>query len=112
MAKRERLTALGTLQAQDIEQLVGDAELSKLFGEMEKNLDKPELGTAVKFINGNIVVSGKRRSDMVVKPQALAKAERICQGNLDIPPKQKASLLGSRLFSKRQDYTLPALVQK
>jgi aspartyl-tRNA(Asn)/glutamyl-tRNA(Gln) amidotransferase subunit B len=40
--KRDRLAKLGFLQAQDIEQLINDVELSSRFAELEKKISNPE----------------------------------------------------------------------
>ena len=111
--KRERLLGLGTLQMQDIEQLVGDAELSKLFGEMEEKLKKPELiKIAANFILNDI--AGQRKKDPTWLPaSALLQevVEKYADGTL-ASPQAKASLLAGHVVETTSDDTLPALVQK
>lgn len=59
---RSRLVALGFLQEQDIEQLMGDTELAALFNAVAHDLSKPELvKIAANFILND--VAGKRKKD-------------------------------------------------
>jgi len=59
--KRDRLAKLGFLQAQDIEQLIDDVELSQLFAQMEEKFTEIEpLKIAANFILNDIAGSAKR----------------------------------------------------
>jgi aspartyl-tRNA(Asn)/glutamyl-tRNA(Gln) amidotransferase subunit B len=110
--KRERLAGLGFLQHQDIEQLVGDAELSALFAEMEQMLGKPELvKIAANFLLNDI--AGQRKKDPFWLPQPMLLKEVVeayAAGTL-ASPQAKASILSGALVTTAGADIVPALVQ-
>lgn len=111
--KRIRLGNLGFLQTQDIEQLVADAELGALFGEMEQELGTPELvKVAANFILNDI--AGQRKKDAAWMPKApLLKevVEQYAAGKL-ASPQAKQSILTGVLVEAGDASALPELVQK
>jgi len=111
--KRARLAELGLLQVQDIEQLVGDAELSAFFSEMETKLAKPErIKIAANFILNDI--AGQRKKDATWLPSAglFAEVVELYAAGKIASPQAKNSLLSGVLVEAAGDDTLPALVQK
>ncbi len=112
-AKRERLQKLG-LQAQDIEQLVEDAELSVLFTQMEALLDAPEaLTIAANFILNDI--AGNRKKDPSwALPAAAFLAEvvtKFSKGTI-ASPQAKSSILSGVMAEAINPEVIPAIAQK
>lgn len=112
--KRERLASLGFLQAQDIEQLIGDTELSALFATMETLLQKSELiKIAANFILNDI--AGQRKKDSIWPvPEAAFLAEivkKYADGAIASPQAKQAIITG-KLVTAIDNAALPALVQK
>lgn len=111
--KRTRLANLGFLQTQDIEQLVGDAELSVFFAAMEQELKEAELiKVAANFLLND--VAGQRKKDPVWLPEKALFAtvvRKFAQGEL-ASPQAKASLLGGALIETASADMIPALVAK
>ncbi|MBY0472753.1 Asp-tRNA(Asn)/Glu-tRNA(Gln) amidotransferase subunit GatB [Patescibacteria group bacterium] len=112
--KRERLTALGFLQSQDIEQLVGDAKLAALFGEMEKELDSPEMiKIAANFILNDIAGQLKKDASWAI-PEAVFLSEvvrKYADGTMASPQAKQAILTG-KIVAAIDNAALPVLVQK
>lgn len=92
---RERLRAMGFLQEQDIEQLVGDAQLTELFAAVEsKNADPATLKVAANFILNDI--AGQVKKDPTWQlPSADFLLEVIAkyQSGAIASPQAKASIL-------------------
>ncbi|MCX6819770.1 MAG: Asp-tRNA(Asn)/Glu-tRNA(Gln) amidotransferase subunit GatB [Candidatus Adlerbacteria bacterium] len=111
--KRERLKSLGFLQEQDIEQLVGDFELSVLFTEIEKKLTQPELlKIAANFILNDIAGQRKKKPEWLPRAELIIEVvEKYAEGKL-ASPQAKASILAGTLVATIDESTLPALVQK
>jgi aspartyl-tRNA(Asn)/glutamyl-tRNA(Gln) amidotransferase subunit B len=99
--KREHLESLGFLQKQDIEQLVGDLHLARLFSQLETELKEGELvKIAANFILNDIV--GERRKN----PQwELPSAKHISSVVRDYRDKKissyqaKSSIVGGTMVS-------------
>ncbi|HVY72515.1 MAG TPA: Asp-tRNA(Asn)/Glu-tRNA(Gln) amidotransferase subunit GatB [Candidatus Paceibacterota bacterium] len=111
--KRARLSSLGFLQPQDIEQLVGDAELSAFFSHMEAELKEPELvKIAANFILNDI--AGQRKKDPIWLPKETLLVEVVrgfAQGKL-ASPQAKASILSGELVETASASMIPQLVAK
>ncbi len=112
--KRTRLNNLGFLQVQDIEQLVGDTELSNLFGKIEKILtDSALVKTAANFILNDIVGQKKKDSKWSL-PDAVFLAEvvrKYHEGTMASPQAKQAIVTG-KMVAPADDSALPALVEK
>ncbi|MBY0293780.1 Asp-tRNA(Asn)/Glu-tRNA(Gln) amidotransferase subunit GatB [Patescibacteria group bacterium] len=112
--KRERLAALGFLQSQDIEQLVGDAELATLFGVMEKTLSEPEhIKIAANFILNDIV--GQRKKDptwIIPTAEFIADVVKKYADGTMASPQAKQAILTGKIVAAIDNSALPALVQK
>jgi aspartyl-tRNA(Asn)/glutamyl-tRNA(Gln) amidotransferase subunit B len=113
--KRKRLRDLGFLQEQDVEQLVSDAELAALFGEVEQILaqSKDELKIAVNLILNNVV--GQKRKDPSWLPPAAALLAEIARGKqagtLSAPQVNKA-IVEKKIVAAISDDALVAIVEK
>jgi aspartyl-tRNA(Asn)/glutamyl-tRNA(Gln) amidotransferase subunit B len=110
--KRERLAKLGILQPQDIEQLVGDAELSALFAEMEQMLKEPEhVKIAANFLLNDI--AGQRKKDPAWLPTSslLKEVTELYAAGTLASPQAKVSILGGKVVATASDDLVPALVQ-
>jgi aspartyl-tRNA(Asn)/glutamyl-tRNA(Gln) amidotransferase subunit B len=108
-AKRERYARLGFLQAQDIEQLVEDAELADFFDSAAKRLGAPGPVKAAANLLLNFV-AGIRKD----KPAWLPDAEvfvAVIEKNLPAP-QAKSSLLGGTVAAVADARALPAIAQK
>jgi aspartyl-tRNA(Asn)/glutamyl-tRNA(Gln) amidotransferase subunit B len=111
--KRARLAELGFLQAQDIEQLVADVELSKLFAQMEERLQKPELiKIAANFILNDIAGQRKKDATWLPAPELLVQVVKKYAAGDIASPQAKSSLLSGVLVEAASADALPALVQK
>ena len=113
-AKRERLQKLGFLQAQDVEQLVNDFELTKLFEAVEKILIEPELiKIAANFVLNDVV--GQRRKDPTwAFPTAthLAEVTKSFKESVMSSPQAKQAIITGKMVATVDDSTLPAIVEK
>lgn len=111
--QRERLQALGFLQEQDIEQLVGDSELGTLFTQAKEKLHNPELvKIAANFILNDI--AGQRKKDPTWLPAVdllVVIVEKYHSGEL-ASPQAKSSILGGTLVAAGDSTLLPELVRK
>jgi len=112
--KRDRLAKLGFLQAQDIEQLVGDVELSTLFAEVEKKLTNPEaLKVAANFILNDI--AGQRKKDAA---WALPSVEFLCEvtnqfvSGAIASPQAKQAIVTGKMVAAMETGALTAIAQK
>ena len=98
--KRGRLRGLGFLQDQDVEQLVGDFELSRLFSLVEAELKEPEL---VKVAANYILnfVAGERKKN----PAWLPKTEIVAAvvKNKLPSPQARSSILGGVIAAVASD---------
>jgi aspartyl-tRNA(Asn)/glutamyl-tRNA(Gln) amidotransferase subunit B len=112
--KRERLSQLGFLQAQDIEQLVGDFELAKLFDEVATELKDSELvKTAANFILND--VAGKRKKDAtwpLPTVAHLAEVTRLYQAGKLPSPQAKSSILSGQIAEVVDESSLAEVVDK
>lgn len=111
--KRERLGALGFLQSQDIEQLIGDEELAGLFARMEEKLKGPELRTAANFILNDI--AGARKKDPAWRvPSADFLAEVVSSFNAGSisSPQAKSSILSGVITAAGDTSELPKIAKK
>ncbi len=102
------------LQAQDVEQLLGDFELSGLFAEVEAELGEAELSkTAANFILNDI--AGQRKKDpawpLPTAAHLVEVVKKYHQGVIGSPQAKQAILTG-KLVATVDDATLPTLVQK
>ncbi len=112
--KRERLAALGFLQSQDIEQLVGDEKLAALFGEMETTLKSPELiKSAANFILNDIAGQLKKDPQWSIPAAAFLTdvVKKYAEGTMASPQAKQAILTGT-IVAAIDNAALPALVQK
>jgi len=111
--KRNRLAKLGYLQAQDIEQLINDVELSQLFADMEKKLSSPELvKVAANFILNDI--AGQRKKDPTWLPSTdllVEVVQKFSEGVL-ASPQAKTSILSGKVTEVADASMLPAIAQK
>ena len=112
--KRDRLAKLGILQQQDIEQLVGDVELSVLFADVEKKLTNSEtLKIAANFILNDI--AGQRKKDAA---WVLPSAEFLCEvtnqyvSGAIASPQAKQALLTGKITIAMDDSVLAVIAQK
>jgi aspartyl-tRNA(Asn)/glutamyl-tRNA(Gln) amidotransferase subunit B len=109
--KRARLSELGFLQQQDIEQLVGDAELSVFFARMEAELkDKELVKVAANFLLND--VAGARKKDPTWLPEVglfSTVVRKFAKGEL-ASPQAKASITSGTLVETASASTLPELV--
>jgi len=112
--KRERLAQLGFLQQQDIEQLVGDVELSELFAATEKKLTNADaLKAAANFILNDI--AGQRKKDV---QWTLPSAEFLCEVTQQFvsgaiaSPQAKQAILTGKMVAAFNNEELPAIAQK
>ena len=112
-AKRERLQTLG-LQSQDVEQLLGDFELTTLFDETEGKLKDPErLKLAANFILN--VIAGQRKKDPHWQlPQAdfLIEVVTKYQDGTLASPQAKSSILSGVLAQAGDVALIPTIAQK
>lgn len=111
--KRDRLSGLGFLQAQDVEQLIGDPELTLLFNEIERTFTNGEqIKVGANFILNDI--AGQRKKDPAWLPSSelLAEVVRKYTAGEIASPQAKASLISGKLVEAVQNDALPALVAK
>lgn len=78
--KRARLSSFGFLQKQDIEQLVNDSELTGLFSEVEKILNKPDLIKTAANLILNFIVGERRNRPGWPLPTASFLAQAVQSG--------------------------------
>jgi aspartyl-tRNA(Asn)/glutamyl-tRNA(Gln) amidotransferase subunit B len=111
--KRARLSALGFLQAQDVEQLIDDAALSQLFAYTEQHLEGIEqLKIAANFILND--VAGERKKNPTWLPEAdhLVKVVESFYKKEIASPQAKSSLLTGIMAEAADPHMLPAIAQK
>jgi len=112
--KRERLGKLVFLQAQDVEQLVGDASLGELWTHIEQRLTNQELlKIAANFILNDI--AGQMKKDPAWPPPS---ADYLCEvvekyhaGTL-ASPQAKSSILSGTMARMLNADTLPELARR
>lgn len=111
--KRARYKALGFLQEQDIEQLVGDPFLSELFGQVEQKLLQPEhMKVAANFILND--VAGERRKNpawTVSAEHLVAVVEKYASG-VFASPQAKASIISGVFAEVSEAHLLPDIAKK
>jgi aspartyl-tRNA(Asn)/glutamyl-tRNA(Gln) amidotransferase subunit B len=111
--KRTRLGELGFLQAQDIEQLVADAELAMLFAEMEAHLTSPdEIKIAANFILNDVAGQRKKNPTWLPKASLLKEVVQGYAAGTLASPQAKASILGGALVETASASMIPELVAK
>lgn len=115
--KRKRLSQLNFLQTQDVEQLVGNIELSRLFDQIESIFgvrDSSELmKIATNFILNDIV--GQKKKDPVWPiPQAVFLAEIVHKYKEGVmaAPQAKQALVSGQMVDTVDESSLPELVQQ
>ena len=105
---------MGFLQEQDIEQLVGDIELSKMFGKMEEILIEPALvKIAANFILNDIV--GQKKKDIAWQlpdPIFIAEIVRKYHEGVIASPQAKQAILSGKMVASIDDAELSLIVQK
>ncbi len=90
--KRERLHKLGFLQDQDVEQLVSDFELSKLFSSVEVELKEPELiKVAANYILNFVAGERKKNSTWLPEPEIIV---AVVKNKLPSPQARSSILSG------------------
>ena len=111
--KRERLAKLGFLQAQDIEQLVDDVELSQLFAQMESKLKDPEqVKIAANFILNDIAGERKKNPTWLPSADHLVKVVESFYKKEIASPQAKSSILSGVMAQAADPTLLPAIAQK
>ena len=111
--KRARLTGLGFLQVQDVEQIVADFELSKFFDELTATLKDPSLiKIAANFLLNDI--AGRRKSNPDWLPSVAHVAEVVRRyGAKEISsPQAKSSILSGVMAEMASAESLTGLVEK
>ncbi len=107
--KRERYRALGFLQSQDVEQLVGDFELALFFDQTAAELRDPSLIKAAANIILNDI-AGKRKNDPAWLPTAETFVKVI---KLNLPmPQTRSSILTGTIVEVLSDDALGGIVEK
>jgi len=111
--KRARLTELGFLQPQDIEQIVGDLDLAKFFDDLAAKLSEPILvKIAANFILNDI--AGRRKNNPEWLPMVDHAADvirRYGAGEIS-SPQAKRSILSGVLAVVADTASLPDLVEQ
>ncbi len=104
---RARLRGLGFLQAQDVEQLMGDVPLAGFFNQVIEQIESPELKkSAANYILND--VAGVRKSNLDWLPDIAVFIQA-----LNLPsPQAKSSILSGIIATVADDSTLPELAQK
>jgi len=111
--KRAQLAKLGFLQSQDIEQLVGDVELSGLFDAVEQKLKEPEqIKMAANFILNDIAGERKKNPTWLPTAQHLVKVVESFYKKEIASPQAKSSILSGTMAETVDNAALPAIVQK
>lgn len=112
--KRERLTTFGFLQAQDIEQLVNDFELARLFDEVAAELREPELLKIVaNFILNDLAGQRKKDPAWILPTVAhLAEVTRLYQSGKLPSPQAKSSILSGQIAEVADESSLAAIGEK
>jgi aspartyl-tRNA(Asn)/glutamyl-tRNA(Gln) amidotransferase subunit B len=112
--KRERLAQLGFLQQQDIEQLIGDVELSGLFAATEKKLTNADaLKAAANFILNDIAGQRKKEAQWT-----LPTAEFLCEVTQQFvsgaiaSPQAKQALITGKMVATMDASALDGIAQK
>ncbi len=109
--KRARLSSLGFLQTQDVDQLVGDFELSQFFDRVAKELPNTEaLKAAANFILNDI--AGKRKTESSWLPNEALFVETVVayqRGDIHSPQAKNAIVTGVKAATLDPS-ALPALV--
>ena len=106
--KRERLQGLGFLQDQDIEQLVGDFQLSVLFDKLERELKMPTLKVAVNYLLN--FVAGELKKNPQWSPSVEVMVS-VAQKGLP-SPQARASILSGVLTQVTNGSALPDIADK
>ncbi|MEK7209155.1 MAG: Asp-tRNA(Asn)/Glu-tRNA(Gln) amidotransferase subunit GatB [Patescibacteria group bacterium] len=112
--KRKRLTQLGFLQKQDVEQIVNDFALAELFDQVAVALEKSELvKTAANFILNDIAGQRRKKPDWPLPTSAhLAEVIRRYQAGEIASPQAKSSLLSGVITKVAKTESLSDLVSK
>jgi aspartyl-tRNA(Asn)/glutamyl-tRNA(Gln) amidotransferase subunit B len=111
--KRERLSTLGFLQAQDIEQLIDDVELSQLFAQMEQKLKETEqIKIAANFILNDIAGERKKNPDWAPSADHLVQVVESFYKKEIASPQAKASILSGVMAEAADPTVIPAIAQK
>ena len=105
--QRERLSGLGFLQEQDIEQLLGDTPLAGFFNQVTAQIKSPELKkTAANYILNDVAGARKNNPHWLPDVAVFIKA-------LGLPsPQAKSSIVSGVLAQVVDDSALPKIAQK
>jgi len=112
--KRERYLALGFLQAQDVEQFIGDAELANLFDRAAEELQESSMiKTLANFILNDI--AGQRKKDATWPLPSVdlivEVVKKYSAGEL-ASPQAKSSILSGSVATMADTSELPSVVAK
>jgi aspartyl-tRNA(Asn)/glutamyl-tRNA(Gln) amidotransferase subunit B len=112
-AKRTRLQSLGFLQAQDVEQLIGDEELDMLFARMEQKLSGEQLRVAANLILNDIAGARKKNPAWSLPPADFIAevVTRYTEGTLS-SPQAKSSILNGTIAAVGDSSELPKIAQQ
>ncbi len=111
--KRERLTKLGFLQSQDVEQIVGDLELAKFFDGLAAELKEPALvKIAANFILNDIAGRRKNNPEWLPAVDYVAKVVRRYSAGELSSPQAKSSISSGVMIEMINNETLSQLVAK
>lgn len=111
--KRARLAKLGFLQEQDIEQLVEDVELSRLFAQVEQKVsDKEQIKIAANFILNDIAGERKKNPSWLPAVDHLVKVVESFYKKEIASPQAKSSILTGVMTEAVSNDALPAIAQK
>jgi len=105
--QRERLRALGFLQEQDIEQLLGDTQLAGFFAEVTGRVESPALKkSAANYLLNDVAGVRKEKPDWLPDIEVFIKA-------LALPsPQAKSSIASGVLVQVVDDSALPTIAQQ
>jgi len=105
--QRERLRALGFLQEQDIEQLLGDTQLAGFFAEVTGRVESPALKkSAANYLLNDVAGVRKEKPDWLPDIEVFIKA-------LTLPsPQAKSSIASGVLVQVVDDSALPTIAQQ
>ena len=105
--QREHLRALGFLQEQDIEQLLGDTQLAGFFAEVTGRVESPALKkSAANYLLNDVAGVRKEKPDWLPDIEVFIKA-------LALPsPQAKSSIASGVLVQVVDDSALPTIAQQ
>src|SRR3989344_764013 len=111
--KRKRLTKLGFLQSQDVEQIVGDLGLAKFFDDLTEELKEPSLvKIAANFILNDIAGRRKNNPEWLPAVDFVTKVVRRYGAGELSSPQAKSSILSGAMTEMASSESLAQLVGK